>query len=690
MYEDDEEKNLDKESDDERIVCHVYKKLKESQKHLATSHTEMSLDYGFFSGDEQWTEQDKLSLQETQRAPIVFNRLPRIINAVSGLEVQNRQEVKILPRRVDVSGFAETYNGAIKWARENCDAEDEDSQAFNDCLICGFGVTETRMDYEENSEGDIKIDRIDPLEFFYDPTAKKKNLVDAKWVAHRVELTKEEAKEYLGDDYANLSSGFDFGVGDENVLNHISEERYLSDSTSKTDTKKIYGVKFQEYVVEHYYKAINPFSGQIETIEKDAFEELKEKNPMFESIQATKLPRRVYWQYFIIGQKLVEKTELICADFTFKTMTGLYNRNKNTFFGLIRLMRDPQMWQNKWLSQILHIINTNSKGGLLAEKGAFVNKEKAMQDWAKSDTIIELNPGALTGGKIKEKIMPPYPEGIDRLMQYAQTAINDVSGVSMEFLGLANREQPYALEYNRQKQGILILAPFFDSARRYRKVNGRLLAKYIREYISDGRLVRIAGQEGYQYVPLIRDELNFEYDIVVDDAPSSPNMKQHVFEVLMQIIPIAMQAGIQIPPEVLDYAPLPESLSMKWKQMIMTPDPTTQQLNQLKLVLAQLEAQGKELDNQKTSAEVQKTLSEIPLNAAKAEQAAAIGQDETAQAAQKMGLNQHEMQMKEQKLMIDQSIKTVEMLLNQKRKMVESQMNAKIKSQHLSQQQSNY
>jgi len=110
---------------------------------------------------------------------------------------------------------------------------------------------------------------------------------------------------------------------------------------------------------------------------------------------------------------------------------------------------------------------------------------------------------------------------------------------------------------------------FFDALRRYRKEQGRVLAYFIQEYISDGRLIRILGNNGQeQYIPLLRDHMTLENDVVVDDAPTSPNMKERVFGILAQLIPQLMQEGFPVPPEVLDYLPLPEGLVKKWKENV--------------------------------------------------------------------------------------------------------------------------
>ena len=49
----------------------------------------------------------------------------------------------------------------------------------------------------------------------------------------------------------------------------------------------------------------------------------------------------------------------------------------------------------------------------------------------------------------------------------------------------------------------------------------------------------------------------------------------------MQMMPLAVQAGVKVPPEILDYAPLPESLIEAWKKQII-PDPKAIQEQKMK------------------------------------------------------------------------------------------------------------
>jgi hypothetical protein len=125
--------------------------------------------------------------------------------------------------------------------------------------------------------------------------------------------------------------------------------------------------------------------------------------------------------------------------------------------------------------------------------------------------------------------------------------------------------------------------------------------------MSEGTLILVTGEGGRQYVPLVKSQLAKTFDVVVDEAPTSVNMKERVWAVLETLIPQALQAGLRIPQEILDYSPLPTDLVEKWKQAL-EPDPEQQQMG-AETVKATLE---------KLVAEVAKTKAGAQLDQAKA------------------------------------------------------------------------
>lgn len=144
----------------------------------------------------------------------------------------------------------------------------------------------------------------------------------------------------------------------------------------------------------------------------------------------------------------------------------------------------------------------------------------------------------------------------------------------------------------------------------------------VREYLGEGQLVKITGKEGAQYVKLMKEKLSAQYDIVVDESPTSTNMQERVWALLMQMITMAVTAGIPVPPEVIDYSPLPEDLKQKWKQKL-TGDPQKQQAQeqlaqagmQAKIAVDQTKAQLNKAQADKAEAEAGIKQSTAPIEA---------------------------------------------------------------------------
>jgi hypothetical protein len=294
-------------------------------------------------------------------------------------------------------------------------------------------------------------------------------------------------------------------------------------------------------------------------------------------------------------------------------------------------MIDPQMWGNKFFVQVMHILNTAAKGGLLYEAGSFSNPRKALDDWSKPDAAIELQRGALSGQKpaVQERQPVVFPTGLDKMMEFALNNLPQTSGINLEMLGLVERDQPGVLEAQRKKAGYAILAVFFDSLRRYRKMKGRVRLYFIQNYISDGRLIRIKGEDAmWKYVPLAKQEDAATYDVIVDEAPMSPNQKETTWAMMQAMMP--MLAKIGVPPEIwqvmLEYSPLPTSVSGKINQIIaqksQEPSPPDPEMEKIK-AQAQISQQETEA---KAAAEQQKAA----MDAVKAEREFALEKEKMA------------------------------------------------------------
>ncbi len=308
---------------------------------------------------------------------------------------------------------------------------------------------------------------------------------------------------------------------------------------------------------------------------------------MMPDIQGAAFNKKVVRRAFL-GRKLLESPDqplVPAGQLGWECITGYFDKIERQFYGVVRPTKDPQRWANKYFSQVMYILNSQSKGGLIVEEGAFKDIRQAMQDWARADALLVAEDGALAEGKIQPKPVAQFPEGFFQLFNEAKEAINQVTGLSPEFIGTREVTQAGILEAQRRQSSLNLLACLFDGLRLYRKRQGKIILHLIQNYLSDGRLVRISGEENAQYIPLTREEVtSVEYDIVVDDAPTSPNEKERTFGIITQLLPLLQNA---ITPDImldlLRYSPLPASLlnrvSEKMQQQQMAQQAQQQQMN---------------------------------------------------------------------------------------------------------------
>ena len=616
---DDDPKRPTSQLEDTALFMRLRKQFRQSQAHFSKWRQEAREDYGFVAG-EQWTADEMAVLREQMRPVITFNRIDPVISAVSGTEVSNRQEVRYLPREQGDAGVDEVATNAAKWFRDQCDAEDEESDAFMDTLICGLGATETRLDFEIDPEGAPVTERIDPFELYPDPTSRKRNYEDGRRVFRVRKMPRDDAMALIPgiEDEDDLDASW-ASVDDMKDDKETQQEArfYRGGDSVEKASDEVTVVECQWWERETVHQVADPMTGQVAELSDKDFKVFSKRAPKLGMpVQSVTMTKRVYKRAYL-GKTgvLLNEDSPFKEHFSYKFMTGKRDRNAGTFYGLVRMMKDPQRWANKWLSQTLHIMNTNAKGGVMAEKGVADDEREFEKTWAKPNAVTWLSQGSLTsanGAKLQPKPMSQLPTGYFNLLEFAISSVRDASGVNLELLGMKENEQAGVLEAQRKRQAMAILATMFDSLRRYRKSQGRLLLFIIQNYLNDGRLIRIVGEEGEQYVPMLLNKGVSTYDVKVDDAPSSPQQKELTWGVLSQILPIVKD---QVTPEMwavmLQYAPLPASVVTKMQGLIQSGQESRQQAS----------AEQAEITKAGAIAEVEKTKSEGFKNVAQGQSA---------------------------------------------------------------------
>lgn len=532
-----------------------------------------------FTATNQWTEEDKNKLEEDNRAAVSFNRVAPIINAVCGMEENSRQEVVYLPREEGDANPNEVLSGVAKWIRGDSMAAQKESRAFRDLVITGEGWIETRMDYDDDPMGKVVYSRVSPLEVGVDEDAHEDNYADAR-LHYRVRMMDPAAaKELVEKDvsaeaihagwFGALDSPEDGGKWDKKDYPSETRDGMRGDAAKRMKVRvvQVWWWEQETYMmvsqsgIDEYGNELDPEIAEMSEAEFRKYEE--RANIAGIDFQSAKAKRKTYYTAILGAEGILTETRLDTECFPMTPMTGYYDEDGEMFYGLLRDLMDPQRWANKALSLILEIISTNAKGGLLAEQDAFVNQRKAEQDWADPTKIVWMKAGGLA--KVKERQPSPVPAALNDVLMFAISSIRDVSGVNLELLGQANREQAASLEMQRRESAMNILAVLFASLRTYRLISGKKLLSYIK-LLPDNTLARVHDNGKLRYTPIVKDDDFTRYDVIIDETPYSPTQKAATWAIIREL----MTGGVPLPPQAilaaLKYSPLPESVVQEMMQ----------------------------------------------------------------------------------------------------------------------------
>lgn len=530
----------------------------------------MEADFAFADGH-HWTDTEKSDMENQGRQPVVFDFTSTLLASVAGNEINNRTEVRFIPREIGDIKPNEILTAGAQWFRDDADAEDGESQAFLEMLRAGIGWTETYLDYDEDEQGAPAVQRVDPLEMGWDAHCTSKGLKGASRVFRVRRIPLREAEDmFPGKSAEDIHCDWIAKAkADGSVTRNLVGDEYRDGEAGEaepTDLVTVVQVQWRERRKSIEY--IEPSTGQKAEMPKADWDKLAKAGAPVDMLNARSLNRWEWFQAFLGADSVLKKGQPCKSGPTFQAMTGHWDRKDRRFYGLLAVLRDPQKYLNKWLSQTLHIINSNAKGGVMMETDAVEDVRGFEDSWAAADAISWVRPGAMGAGKVQPKPGAQMPQSLMQLTEFALMALPRVSGVSLELQGLKDAQQAGVLEYQRRQAAMVTLAHYFDALRYYRKMQGQVILYFLVHWIAPtGRLVRIQRDGLQQYVPLALEQDTLKYDVIVDDAPSAPNEKERAWAVLEKMLPfLAEMLPPELWPDVLEHSPLPGALVDKMRE----------------------------------------------------------------------------------------------------------------------------
>lgn len=587
--------------------------------------------FAFYAGD-MMSYRDQIGYG--RRASMVqFNKVKPYVSAVKGFMAQNRRK-PTYNASVQDEQMQEAYstytNGVSDYCRGNANAEQVETQQDGDMLVCGYGVINTDISYglggaTRDPNGEVIMERVHPNQVGWDPQARAANLLDRRWDYFWKQYYLEESESLFGKDFTDQAeecSDTDETNKQYNPFGGVYDKISYDYASKENNMINVY--YYQWWEVEDYWRAANPLQQldqhvaafllrllqTIKTKRADVSEEYdiediyafdpaadfwimtpQVKNDVMVALKAQGVPfspisgkRRVYYTAIISGVRIFRKFK--SADqqrFTLQFKTADFDELQKVWFGMVTSLREPVLYYNKGLTEMMRIIAANSKGGVMVEKDAVEDIALFEEQWAQTEAVIEVEQGSLQSGKIQAKAAPALPTGIDTIISLSDAAMPDVVGFDKGFLGSSeNKMETAQLQRQRIKQVMSTLATYFDAIILYQKEQGRLMLTFMRIFAenSDGRLIRLIGKDGAVILEqLSPDGFAEQYDVEVGEAPNDAMLRESQSDTMIQLATIMMQSGINIWPVAIKYLQISPKDQQDLIQLVNPqPNPDAQQM----------------------------------------------------------------------------------------------------------------
>lgn len=581
-YEGEYEEEKESEEQVCRDVIEIYKTCVETDGDSLERANE-SLD---FVNGKQWKDDEKSALKSENRACLTLNYTAMRLDTLVGFQRSQRTDIRYLAQGNGDQRTADMYNIVAKDLLTKSYFGYRESEVFRDAAGLGRGWFNVFVDFDDNIEGEVKIERFpfsqvvtsshnDPLCDDAEAICKGKMYsywgIKAKWPDKADKIQKdldwythfgrsrEKITENKRDNYAFSDNRTPAMIGKHTLVDFARKEFRVIECQRKI-WKKRYIISFPG---DGFTTAIDGMKENdakaLEKLGAVVFDRLVPK------IRITKIAGNV-----VLSD---ENPANLPVDKWFVVPVYAY-KSENDWWGKVEMVKDPQRQINKRASQAIDIMNKHSSYGRYYDASTFPNKkeeQKFLRNRNKPGFVQRVNdaakiPAREDGGK--------FPAEIVESMNLSLTMHEQLMNVTLP-PGGANESGAHML--HRQKQQLAGNEFLFDNLRLAKERLGLLLLHLIHRYYSPQRIyeliesanqqnaVQVGGQPFDQWtydeiVQLLEDADPYQYKIVVSESENSPSIQ---FATWMLLESLA-QSGAEIPPQMLvESADLPEDRKRK-------------------------------------------------------------------------------------------------------------------------------
>lgn len=394
-------------------------------------------DVGFYTGGaHQWADADLDTLKEQRRPALSFNMTRTTVDHAVGSLADGMKSARFAAVARDDRFLADILNDLHDRLRREISVGDIEMEVLKDAAIGGIAAIAVDANEDPEQEDYVRV-TLTPLshtEFKIDPSFRLPDASDAGYYFRERWFSESEFK----STYPDFADQFDelFAIqhdeampGSKSVTNPDGEDyRDVLDDTRwvRRQAREVL-VVHMEYITSRRVRRarlVEDPEAPPELLDAEGIEALNEDPDLRAAFKLddqwfTKHERR--WIEFIGTQILYDDDQpMPLRGWSLVPLVWDRDRTDKSFKGLVRDLKDPQREINKRRSQEIHLLNNAAQPGTDVEMDATPHDEAEFQRRTKTAGATRMfNSGALQSGAVRDRPMPPFPEGASRLSQQA-------------------------------------------------------------------------------------------------------------------------------------------------------------------------------------------------------------------------------------------------------------------------------
>ncbi len=463
----------------------------------------------FYRGN-QYTQDEYNVYKSKGVEPITINRCRPVVKAMVGMYLQNRQSIRVRPRRGGTETVANVLTELVKHTEDNTHAD----YLYTDLIRRGGIDTESYIkvyiDKQQNPNGQIMfkvrslqdID-VDPNAVEYDVNESARFVIDSEW------LDQEYIQKKYPDQEDNVfESAYSLSTMDNNDPNGLIS--YMTDNdiqdTTTEDEQEDYELKKKRRfrIRSIYWKEVvtgllvaDKQAGLVKILtDKEQIKQIKKATKGKARFEVKDVPAYLLHETIMLGAVVLEDIKQPYGDgisdlpvFRFSPFWDLGYAN-----GLVDDVISLNREENIHRTQSVKIMNNTVNSGWFT-KGGSEQAKNSLKNYGSVDGVVIDK--TQFGGEV-EKIQPnPLPQGMFVMAQQFEQDIKRVSGFDDATMGYQTpgTESGRAIGL-KQQQNQVSAEPVFDNFYRTLELLGNFVLKVIKtnNIYTDDEIIQTVGE----------------------------------------------------------------------------------------------------------------------------------------------------------------------------------------------------